>query len=114
MKITLPWEKGLWDVWIPKLKQDPVIGRYRQQFWVHLPATEFLGANPTDILRFPFMMLEAYVNSSDGEGVFEPNFRKKVRENETDGFRKLQRYVVLDELSSKYIVSLRLASRTFR
>jgi hypothetical protein len=97
------------------LKQDPVIARCRQQFWFHLPGTEFLAANPADIPGFPFMMLEAY--DPAGENVFEPNIRKKVRENETDIFRKLPaelRYLVLVELSSKDIACLRLASRPFR
>lgn len=105
------------------MKQDPVIAECREQFWTHLPGTEYLAANPHDIPGFPELLLEDYYTEHPkGDGVFDtrdaphlPNL--VVHENTTDVFTKIPaelKNMLLSHLSSKDIGSLRLASRSFR
>jgi len=104
------------------MKQDPIIVKCREQFWSHIPGTEYLGANPHDIPGFPIFLVEHYMQHPNGDGVFwskETTYEAHpgMYGNPTDIFIKFPaelKSLVLEHLGSKDIGSLRLASRSFR
>jgi ribosomal protein S27AE len=105
------------------LKQDPMIVKCREQFWEHIPGTEYLAANPHDIPGFPEILLEQYCAEYPlGDGAFtlwndscSSDFSKPG--NLGDPFTGLPtelKNMIVSHLSSKDIASLRLTSRSFR
>ncbi|CZR50430.1 uncharacterized protein PAC_00302 [Phialocephala subalpina] len=103
------------------MKQEQIIFECRQQFWKHVAGTEYLGANPVEIPGLLFGLSEHYGDYPRGDGVFmtrtpSPD-NPTVPQNPTDPFSRLPaelKNMILYDLPSKDITSLRLASRSFR
>ncbi|KAG4441785.1 hypothetical protein IFR05_002709 [Cadophora sp. M221] len=97
------------------IKQDPLIQQCKEQFWMHLPGTEYFGANPHDIPGLMLHLHNFFMTAPAGESVFREV--SPPRENKTDTFRLLPaelKTMIRSDLSSQDIVSLRLVSRAFR
>ncbi|PVH69996.1 hypothetical protein DL98DRAFT_521866 [Cadophora sp. DSE1049] len=97
------------------LQQDPIIRKCKEQFWTHLPGTEYFGANPVDVPGLMLHLYSFYLTEPAGNNISLE--RPSSQENGTDNFRLLPvelRTMILSNLSSKDISSLRQVSRSFQ
>ncbi|KAF7898650.1 hypothetical protein EAF00_005096 [Botryotinia globosa] len=107
------------------IKQDSIIKECKQQWWNHIPGSEYLAANPHDIPGLSLILLEAYRHQNPYDKNKGAVWRKKQFNgdssqpyvNSTDHFNKLPielKQKLLYKLGSKDIANLRLVSRAFR
>ncbi|TGO51844.1 hypothetical protein BCON_0153g00100 [Botryotinia convoluta] len=107
------------------IKQESILRECKQQWWSHIPGSEYLAANPHEIPGFSLILSEAYGHQSHCDKNKGSVWRKKqfngnlsqLYVNSTDHFNKLPielRHIILYQLGSKDIANLRLVSRAFR
>ncbi|KAM3075412.1 hypothetical protein ACMFMG_007150 [Clarireedia jacksonii] len=99
------------------IKHDRMLQKCKQQWWEHLPGTEYFAANPCDIPGFSLIMQDQYSEYANRAASGKERPEPKYWVNSTDPFMKLPaelKMMLLMELDSKNIRNLRLVSRAFR
>lgn len=104
---------------LQNLRQEEAIRECRKQSWVHKRGTEYLAANPVDVPGFRLGMMGVYKEESPlGDGAFCVEYDEYAKGmDDSDPFKRLPsevKNVILAQLCSRDIASLRLASRCFR
>lgn len=117
-----------YETFFKKFPRDPAVRRGNEQFWKHEPGCEYLVANPIDIPGLP-QLLESQVRSAGKKTTFggtkelgdssrnKSGTQASMPNAAEDPFSQLSAEItsmILDNLGSKDIANLRLATPVFR
>lgn len=134
-KLTAGQRQACGNCGFAEIGHDPVIKQCKEQFWKHLPGSEgypptripsntltetpkqYLEANPHDVPGLMLHLYSFYLTRPAGDNIFCDRPSIDQRENATDPFRPLPaelKTIILSDLSSQDIASLRQMSRCFQ